>query len=56
MKRILSIVILTLFLNGNLYAKEISTIIIDKFFQDGQKICAKLGLGKYFLLDVLVIK
>ena len=51
MKRILSIVILTLFLNGSLYAKEISTIIIDKFFQDGQKICAKLGLGKYLLLD-----
>ena len=51
MKRTLSIVFLTLFLNGNLYAEEISTIIIDKFFQDGQIICAKLGLGKYLLID-----
>ena len=49
-----SIIFLTIFFLiscGNLYAKEISTIIIDKFFQDGQKKCAKLGLGKYLLLD-----
>ena len=51
MKRKLSIIILTLFINGNLYGEEISTIIIDKFFQEGQKICERLGLGKYSLID-----
>ncbi len=48
MKRILSIVILTLFLNGNLYAEEISTIIIDKFFQDGQEKMCKTWSWKIF--------
>ena len=51
MKKLLSIIILTLSLSGNTFAEEMSLIIIDKFFQDGNKVCKQEGYGEYLLTD-----
>ena len=51
MKKLLSIIILTLSLSGNSFAEEMSLTIIDKFFQDGNKVCKEEGYGEYLLTD-----
>ena len=51
MKKLLSIIILTLSLSNNSFAEEMSLTIIDKFFQDGHKACKEEGYGEYLLTD-----
>ena len=51
MKKLLSIIILTLSLSSNSFAEEMSLIIIDKFFQYGNKVCKEEGYGEYLLTD-----
>ena len=51
MKKLLSIIILSLSLGGNSFAEEMSLIIIDKFFQYGNKVCKEEGYGEYLLTD-----
>ena len=50
-KKLLSVIILTLSLNSNSFAEEMSLTIIDKFFQDGNKVCKEEGYGEYLLTD-----
>ena len=49
MKKLLSIFALALFLSGNAYAEDMSSIIINKFFEQGQKVCTEEGYGDYLL-------
>ncbi|MDC0532271.1 class I tRNA ligase family protein [Candidatus Pelagibacter ubique] len=51
MKKLLSIIILTLSFSVNSFAEEMSLTIIDKFFQDGNKVCKEEGYGEYLLTD-----
>jgi len=51
MKKLLSIIILTLSLSSNSFAEEMSLTIIDKFFQEGHKVCKEEGYGEYLLTD-----
>ena len=49
--KLLSIIILTLSLSSNSFAEEMSLTIINKFFQDGNKVCQEEGYGEYLLTD-----
>ena len=49
MKKLLGIVVLSLLFSGSSYAEDISSIIINKFFENGQKICKEEGLGEYLM-------
>ena len=51
MKKLLSIIILTLSLSSNSFAEEMSLAIIDKFFQYGNKVCKEEGYGEYLLTN-----
>ena len=49
MKKLLGIVVLGLLFSGSSYAEDMSSIIINKFFENGQKICKEEGLGEYLM-------
>ena len=51
MKKLLSIIVLTLSFSVNSFAEEMSLTIIDKFFQDGNKVCKEEGYGEYLLTE-----
>ena len=50
-KKLLLTIILSLSFIYNSYSEEMSLTIIDKFFQDGNKVCKEEGYGEYLLTD-----
>ena len=49
MKKILLTILLSLFFSNSSYSQDFSTVILDKLFQEGTKICKEEGYGEYLL-------
>ena len=49
MKKILLEILLIIFNSNVTFAEDMSSIILDKFFEQGQKVCAEEGYGDYLL-------
>ena len=49
MKKLLLIIFLSSFFSNTTFAEDMSSIIINKFFVHGQKVCTEEGYGYYFL-------
>ena len=51
MKKLLLLIFLALFFSNTAFSQDLSSIIIDKFFEEGQKVCKEEGLGEYLLTN-----
>lgn len=51
MKKILLTIFLCLFFSNATFAEDMSLIIINKFFDNGQKVCKEEGLGGYLMTN-----
>tara|TARA_R110000824_G_scaffold28896_1_gene96632 strand:+ start:543 stop:1076 length:534 start_codon:yes stop_codon:yes gene_type:complete len=49
MKKILLAILVSIFNSNVTFAEDMSSIILDKFFEQGQKVCAEEGYGDYLL-------
>ena len=49
MKKLLLTIFISLFFSNVTFAEDMSSIIINKFFEQGQKICTEEGYGDYLL-------
>ena len=49
MKKILLTLFISLFFSNAAFAEDLSSIIINKFFEQGQKVCTEEGYGDYLL-------
>ena len=49
MKKILITIIASLFFSNTAFSQDFSSIILDKLFQEGTKICKEEGYGEYLL-------
>ena len=49
MKKFLITIIASLFFLNSAYSQDFTSIILDKFFQEGTKVCKEEGYGEYLL-------
>ena len=49
MKKLLLTILASLFFSNSSYSQDFSTVILDKLFQEGTKICKEEGYGEYLL-------
>ena len=49
MKKFLLTILASLFFSNSSYSQDFSTVILDKLFQEGTKICKEEGYGEYLL-------
>ena len=49
MKKIVFSIFISFFFSNATFAEDISSIIINKFFEEGQKVCTEMGFGDYLL-------
>jgi len=51
MKKLLLTIFISFFFSNATFAEDMSSIIINKFFENGQKVCKEDGLGEYLLTN-----
>ena len=51
MNKIFIILVLNVFLVNNSFAYDVSLLLTDKLFENGNKLCKKGGLGNYLITE-----